>query len=836
MYRYKLCFLSIFCCFKSIFGQNFSGSPRVEEAVEISSMPQRNSMDGVGYYSEHGKFGFVFKQNQRQPAQYDLIKFSNGAYILKQKGKFGLADKKATMVVPIEMDSIAEFYKTFIVKRKNLYGVIDANGQKLLSIAYPKILFAHPVLPYAFVQNAKKSVVLLDIKDEKVLYQDIKRTAVFENGIIFKTNDKFGVAFQEGISPVIYDSIFRTPTEFQTLNKSVKNQGVVWQTNSFFQRVPFFTVMQNGKQGLMNAQGELVFQPEYDATAYREGNPFALVKKGTLFGIYFPKSKVSTTVEYAKVNSTAYQYVFATKDNKAGIFNDEGNIVLPFAYDDTSISHRVGIGFEASKNGKRGMVNFNNEEIIPFEFDDIDTFFENELKGFFRVEKERRFGVVSSQGKLIIPTQYDWISSELGVFKVGLNSPRRVGLMDRKGTILVPVENDWIGKSHTHQSKLVTVKVSASAYQFLNSSFSPILSTHADSYSYVLNAEKLLNPMSPNDLFLISVKDKNGKFGLINELTERLVVPFEYDEIKQYFSSSKHNLYSVRKGNKWGLINDKNQIVIPLTYEAIDVDLQGIHFKNDSDQAYFIVAQKGKYFGVLNLKNEVVVPFTYTYLKRISDEGIFKAKTKTHYSIINHKNELIHPGPFDEVANFEFIDYKSGQDKMHYEALTFFEGKMRVVDQNGTFLTQAVPMMPHQGFSTFDALKFGLVAALDSPNPQDLHDFVSKIAPSEHLLYFLKDNIFENGVAFYPHIPSIQQRYFDELMHFKKQRWTSTVSGYDRSSLTVITDYTLKRPGVVTNDRVEDHAYGTRLMELFLRNAVKINGFWISSYFMKRQF
>ncbi|MDV7397543.1 WG repeat-containing protein, partial [Arthrospira platensis SPKY1] len=112
--------------------------------------------------------------------------------------------------------------------------------------------------------------------------------------------------------------------------------------------------------------------------------------------------------------------------------------------------------------------------------------------------------------------------------------------------------------------------------------------------------------------------------------------------------------------------------IIPFVYESIDVDLQGINFENDTDKAYYVVAQKGKYFGVLNLKNEVIIPFEYTELKRISETGIFKAKTKSHYTLINHKNELLNPGPFDEVANFEFIDYKSGQDKMHYEALTFY--------------------------------------------------------------------------------------------------------------------------------------------------------------------
>jgi hypothetical protein len=44
---------------------------------------------------------------------------------------------------------------------------------------------------------------------------------------------------------------------------------------------------------------------------------------------------------------------------------------------------------------------------------------------------------------------------------------------------------------------------------------------------------------------------KNGKYGLI-DLKENILLPFEYDEIisQSWFS----NLFSVRKGKKWGII------------------------------------------------------------------------------------------------------------------------------------------------------------------------------------------------------------------------------------------------------------------------------------------
>ena len=240
-----------------------------------------------------------------------------------------------------------------------------------------------------------------------------------------------------------------------------------------------------------------------------------------------------------------------------------------------------------------------------------------------------------------------------------------------------------------------------------------------------------------------------------------------------------------------------------------------------------------------NLKDEVVIPFQYSFLQRISYSGLFKAKTGKQYQIIDKDGEPISKNSFDEDTNFERVDNNYSKDYI-FQGLTFSNGKMRVIDSKGNLISSEKPMHPHNGYETFDELKFALIKALDSNDDVLLKEFVDKIAPSEHILYYLKQNLFDKSTL-YVNIDYIKEKYLRDLLTFKHSEWkTDTNFGitYNRSSLNVV-DYTKysERYGIVTNTRTSDHAYGdTRFMEKLLRNAVKVNGYWISTYFMTRGF
>lgn len=82
-------------------------------------------------------------------------------------------------------------------------------------------------------------------------------------------------------------------------------------------------------------------------------------------------------------------------------------------------------------------------------------------------------------------------------------------------------------------------------------------------------------------------------------------------------------------------------------------------------------------------------------------------------------------------------------------------------------------------------------------------------------------------------IEDIKEKYFQNLLEFKYQKWNNY---YKKSSLTKVVDYTIYSSGIVTNRRATDWAFGDSFLEKLLRNSLKVNGYWISTYFMYSRF
>lgn len=98
-----------------------------------------------------------------------------------------------------------------------------------------------------------------------------------------------------------------------------------------------------------------------------------------------------------------------------------------------------------------------------------------------------------------------------------------------------------------------------------------IFSKNAVEYGYIIDENLLLNPLNSNRNYILLVKNK--KCYLLNEKTGTLDVPFVYDQILQRFETAKHTYFSIKERGKFGLINEKNEVVIPVIYDAIQLDL-----------------------------------------------------------------------------------------------------------------------------------------------------------------------------------------------------------------------------------------------------------------------
>lgn len=809
--------------------------------LTVEGIPE-GKFDNAGYYQKDGKYGFVYPEDNRQEAIYDRIVSSSKNFIIKKGSLYGITDLKGNLIGKIEFDSIGSpSYLTndaFIVKKKGKYGTLSETGKPILSIKYNKILFSGSQNPISFVKDKNGTVALIFNQQEKPFPHKIEYAEVYANLTILKVNGKFGVVKNQTIVPFEYDSLFvPTPEGYNNKTKKAKKTNpFVFEYSKVSKTVNYLTIQKNGKYGLINSDGTIIYPAENDQINSVEMKNYCTAKKDKLYGIYFMASKEKTAIEFSKVYADGTGYVMAEKNKKAGVFNSKGEEIIPFEYDPEFIA-QYNFGLKVTKDKKKGFTDKSGKLIIPPVYDDVESFYQSDLDHFIKVKSGEKLGVINLKNEVIIPADFEWIGEENGYFKVVTPEPdRKCGLYGKTGKLIVPAEYRWITNSDTEDSKITILVKDSNSYNFLNEKAQLIFPENLSQYGYVLNEHQLLNPY--NTSHQLFVKDKNGKFGMLNEKTGLLDIPMIYDTITQCFESEKHAYYSVRKGKKMGLINEKNQEIIPFNYDTVDINFVDPDYEAKTDDNYAVIAAKGNKFGTLNLKNEIQIPFQYSELKRISGNGLYKAKKGKYYQIINSKNEVLNAGPFDQIANFEQINFRNDENPPAYQALTFYNGKMKVVNEKGKFITEETAMQPHKGYVTFDELKQSLIKAFDSQDDTLLKDFAEKIAPSEHLLYYLKNNPFDNKPLEYTNINYIKEKYYNELLNFKRNYWKSTSGlSYNHNSLTDVTDYTFYKRGLVTNERTSDHAFGnTRILEKFLRNSIKINDYWISSYFMTRNF
>jgi hypothetical protein len=798
-----------------------SGAPERELRGDISMAIPEPDQKTTGYYQQNGKYGFVTPEDVRQPALYSKIDFGRNGFIVQKDGLYGLADKKGQVIGSIEYDSVGTVNETiYIVKKKGKYGTLTTAGNKVLSIKYDKVLYAGS--SFSFVQKGNDPIQLIFNEQEKPYASSIERAFIYSNLAIIKANGKFGVVKNQLVIPVNYDSIFVASRQINTIgsrpNPALKKYVQLDKSGSF-ENISVLTLQNGNQYGLSDSDGTLIFPVNNDAVYNQDMYKYYTAKKGNLYGIYFISGKQKTGIEFDKVYADGIGYVMANKNQKGGVFNLQGKQIVPFEYDPEFIM-QLDMGFAVKKNKKKGIVAKDGRVLVPAIYDDVDTFHENGLTNLIKVRNGEKSGIVNLKGETIIPVEFEFIGEEKGLLKV-VTPDRKLGLYSTTGKVVIPAKYQWITNSDSEESNVIILKRDAGSYNFLNKNTKVmLLKEEVSAYGFVPDQYNLLNPLSSNGKHLLVLKSKTGKQGLLNEITGTLNVPLVYDEIIQHYEAGKHTYYSVRKGKKFGLIDEMNHPVISLQYDAINLDFT-------SGAVNELVVAKGSKYGTVNLLNKTVIPFQYAALQCLSVSGLYKAKTGNAYRIINSRNQVISQGPFDEVANFE-----------NGRALTFYKDKMRVVNDKGAFITEEVPMQPHNGYKTFDQLKFALIRALDAKDDAPLKDFVDKVAPSEHLLYYLQENLFSHQSLKRTNINAVKEKYYTDLAEFKSTKWNqNSAYSYKRNYLTDVQDYTLYQQGVVTNARTTDWAFGdNRLMERLLRNAVKVNGYWISSYFMQRNF
>jgi hypothetical protein len=391
---------------------------------------------------------------------------------------------------------------------------------------------------------------------------------------LVKQKSKWGIVDTKGkfVLEPVYDTIFESKRKngsfkivrIEKMKKFINAEGkIVSPEFADYADIgeKWVMISKDEKFGMLAKNGdtyEEIVPIQYKRIQLIGKNVFALVGINSVSFYNTETKKTSESYERHQVlNIQSNPLIHVIKDKKGGLIDKNFNILLPFEYENISLSRnrREKTGFiVVRKENLEGRMDTTAKWLLPVEFTSIKI-----DDNYFIGKKDSLSGVYDFSGKQILPPQYTeitiWGKSKLLVVK----KMGKRGILDMEGNIVLPLlytriqileqkENRVYFKTYSNKKVI--------AWKIENKTASKINTQEYDELTYA------------NERFLVSKGvDKNERSGLIDE-TGKTITPVQYEKL--YFFRPQL-FYAELKGKK-GLIDADGKVVLPLEYDVLRHD------------------------------------------------------------------------------------------------------------------------------------------------------------------------------------------------------------------------------------------------------------------------
>ncbi len=385
-----------------------------------------------------------------------------------------------------------------------------------------------------------------------------------------------------------------------------------------------------GEYGYIDANFNWKFKLPYHSIGKLNGFNICEVRLENDMGSYynFKTQELITTKEYNMTepfsNGRACVAIHGNDILKQsyfyGFIDENGREVIPLIYE--YASSFSGKRAMIKKNSKLGIVDLNGNIVVPIIYTQLGNDFS---EGIIGAEKDEKFGYISIDGKLVVPFNYDYTANGFveGMGKVVKGS--KIGFVNANNEIVIPIEYD---KAANFFNGIALVAIEDN-YFLIDKTGRQI----SENYSMMRGFSEGFAAVS-ND----------NKWGYINK-RGKLQIPLIYDGVDNFENGLAFvfNKYSEKK--KWGMINIVNQVIIPLEYDEI----------SNSQNLDLFEVRNGDKWGILDAEGKVILPINFDLLD-VTNSSFIMAKKKAKYGWINSKNEILIPFIYDDFYTTKGFD------------------------------------------------------------------------------------------------------------------------------------------------------------------------------------
>ncbi|MCT4617837.1 MAG: WG repeat-containing protein [Marinisporobacter sp.] len=284
------------------------------------------------------------------------------------------------------------------------------------------------------------------------------------------------------------------------------------------------------------------------------------------------------------------------------------------------------------------IINSNGDEIkrLYKNIRNIYTSLKSGESPVYSFSEDGTYGLYNYKGEIISPQTIAKISICMGSDLIAFGQEGQCGYFDIYGNVAIPPKYDMV--SDFHNDMAIVHKDGKCG--MINKNNEIIIPLQFDNLRFFVKDD-------PYTIYLMKNKDSKPqdhywKFGIIDR-NGNIIIEAKYDNIR----ICENYGYGFYTNGKMGYKSFNNDIYIPSIYDAIKPCKEGKSF----------IVRKGDDIGVINDKNQIIIPFSKQTIKYINNHFVIKKNGRI--SILDKESKLIANTNYTDINEFSYFDLKN---------------------------------------------------------------------------------------------------------------------------------------------------------------------------------
>ena len=393
------------------------------------------------------------------------------------------------------------------------------------------------------------------------------------------------------------------------------------------------------------------FKKELEKDFNLANETFLPFKSNGLWGFMNESGAIKIAAQYDFVEYFSEGLAIAGLHGKFGYINKLGNIVVPFEFDEVN-SFKNGIAIGA-KNLYFGIIDRANRSVVPFKYDFIEPFYQE----IALAARSSGYGYISSEGKELTSFDFSYASD----FSNGYATVTIEGKMAVLDTLFQEIIPFHFTKLTLSEDSIVIAQ-GDSLFGLIKLNGDTILDFQ---YHRIDDFSNGLALVQKGDKY--GYVDKKGKIGI--------PIMYTYSSPASIWGKFNNGFAKFQRNGKFGLINAKGQEVAPSIFENLkdynltdlfpvkkqdkwgfangdlQLKIKYIYTAAERFQSGLAIVKNDTAFGLINESAEWLIQPKYESIKRISD-SIFLVKLGA-WGILNEQEEIILPFIYESIQTVD---------------------------------------------------------------------------------------------------------------------------------------------------------------------------------------